>query len=54
VQLAGGMQADFRDQARKVHETADGFIRAKETRNEGHGWKDRRWMMKDKGWKMKT
>jgi hypothetical protein len=31
------MQADLRDQAGKIHETADGFIGAEETRDEGHG-----------------
>jgi hypothetical protein len=44
------MQADLRDQARKVYETTDGFVGAEETRNEGHGGKideDERWMIKD-------
>jgi len=31
------VQADLRDQTGKVHETADGFVGAEETRNEGHG-----------------
>jgi hypothetical protein len=37
MQLTGRVQADLRDQARKVDETTDGFVGAEETRNDGHG-----------------
>jgi hypothetical protein len=46
MQLTGGVQADLGDQAGEIHETADGFVGAEETRNEGHGWEDR-WKMTD-------
>jgi len=35
------MQAELGDQARKIHETTDGFVGTEETRNEGHGRDDR-------------
>jgi hypothetical protein len=35
------MQADLRDQARKIHEATDGVVGAEETRNDGHGGEDR-------------
>jgi hypothetical protein len=41
MQLARGMLANLRDQAREVNKAADGFIGAEETRNEGHGREDR-------------
>jgi hypothetical protein len=41
MQLTSGVQPDLGDQAREIHEATDGFIRAEETRNEGHGGEDR-------------
>jgi hypothetical protein len=52
MQLARGMQANLRDQAREVNKAADGFIGAKETRDEGHEREDR-CKMTDDGWQRK-
>jgi hypothetical protein len=43
------MQADLGDQAGEIHETTDGFVRAEETRDEGHGREDRGKMTDDRG-----
>jgi hypothetical protein len=47
MQLTSGVQTNLRDQAREIHETADGFVGAEETRNEGHGRDDRGKMTDD-------
>jgi hypothetical protein len=40
MQLAGGVQADLGDETRQIDETADGFVGAEETRDDGHGCLD--------------